>query len=270
MSEKEIIEKTKSPIIIDNIYSGLRKLGVSDGDIILMHASMKSLGWVCGGAQSLLMGVMKAVGKKGTIVMTAHSGDWSDPINWQHPPVPEEWVSIIRENMPAYDKDMTPTRGIGKVAELFRTLPDVKRSLHPLVSFSAWGKLAEEITSTHLLIPQMGMTSPLGALYKLDAKVLFLGTGYDTCTSFHLAETMLDDMPKEKSGTAMIVDGKRQWVEFEDYKYSSDDFDKLGADFESSHNISKIKIGNAWCRLFNMKEAVDFARIWLNKGSKTD
>lgn len=265
MSEKEVIEKTTLPVTIDIIYSGLCKLGVVKGDIILMHVSMKNLGWVCGGAQALLMGVMKAVGDKGTIIMASHSGDWSDPVNWQHPPVPEEWIPIIRENMPAFNKDMTPTRGIGKVAELFRKLPLVKRSDHPLLSFSAWGAKADEITGSHPLVPQLGMSSPLGTLYKMNAKVLFIGTGYDTCTSFHLAETMLDDMPVTKSGTAMMIDGKRQWVEFEDFEYNSDEFDKIGVDFESGYQVNKIKIGNADCKLFNMHEAVDFAKTWLNK-----
>lgn len=266
MSEKEVIEKTNIPVTVDMIFTGLRKLGVIEGDIILLHVSLKNLGWVCGGSQALILGVMKAVGDSGTIVMPSHSGDWSDPVNWKHPPVPDEWVSIIRENMPAFNKDMTPTRGIGKVAELFRNLPDVKRSDHPLLSFSAWGVEADKITRSHPLVPQLGMSSPLGKLYRLNAKVLFIGTGYDTCTSFHLAETMLDDMPMEKSGTSMIVNGKRKWVEFEDFDYNSESFEKIGIDFEKNYEVIKGKIGKADCTIFDIKTGVDFASEWmLNK-----
>ena len=263
MSEKDVINTTKTPVTIDMIYNGLLVLGLKQGDLVLVHSSLSNIGWVCGGAQAVLLALMESVGEEGTIAMPSHSGDWSDPINWQHPPVPKEWVPIIRENMPAFDKDMTPTRGIGKVAELFRTLPDVMRSDHPLLSFSAWGKMAEDITSSHPLVPQMGITSPLGALYRNNAKILLLGVGFDTCTSFHLAETLIENIPRESSGTSIKVEGKRQWVKFEDDNYESGDFDKLGKDFEQSHKLNKYKIGNADCRLFSMREAVNFAKAWI-------
>jgi aminoglycoside 3-N-acetyltransferase len=268
MSERDIISKTEEPVTIDSISIGLKNLGIVKGSILLVHSSVSSLGWVCGGAQSIILALMNAVSNEGTIVMPAHSGDWSDPVNWQHPPVPKEWVPVIRDNMPAYDKNMTPTRGIGKVAELFRTLPDVERSEHPLLSFSAWGRQKHKITFSHPLVPQLGMESPLGALYKLNAKILFLGTDYETCTAFHLAETMLEETQRTKSGTSMMVNGNREWVEFEDFEYNSDDFIDLGTDFENSNQVTIGKIGNAECRLFNMCDAVDFAQTWLRINRK--
>lgn len=268
MSEKEVIAKTERPVTVSDICMGLEKLGLTKGDTIIVHSSLSAFGWICGGAQALIMALMESVGKDGTIVMPSHSGDWSDPVNWQHPPVPKEWVPIIKENMPSYDKEMTPTRGIGKTAELFRNLSSVRRSDNPLLSFSAWGRFSDEITRDHPLVPQMGMDSPLGSLYKSDAKVLLLGVGYDSCTSFHLAETMIDGTPKVKSGTSMAVNGKRRWVEFEDFEYESGDFDKLGEEFEISCPVNIKKIGNADCRLFCMKSAVDFAVNWLPKNRK--
>lgn len=265
MSEKNVIEQSKLPVTLDLIYKGLVNLGVKRGDVLLTHTSLSSFGWICGGPQSLIMALFKAVGENGTLVMPAHSGDWSDPINWQNPPVPNEWVPIIRENMPAFDQHMTPTRQLGRVAELFRTLPGTIRSNHPLLSFSAKGRMAFEITDNHPLVPQMGIDSPLGSLYGLGAKVLLLGVGYDSCTSFHLAETFMDNMPKIKSGTAIQKNGERRWVSFEDINYDSNDFEKLGADFENTNPVSIEKIGNAECRLFDMKAAVDFAKTWFSK-----
>lgn len=263
MSEKSVIEKTKLPVTIDSLYKGLRELGINTGDVVLMHSSLSSLGWVCGGAQTVIMAGLRSLEFSGTLVMPSHSGDWSDPINWKNPPVPEEWVPIIRENMPAFNKDLTPTRGIGRVAELFRTYPGVYRSNHPLLSFSAIGVEAENITKNHPLTPQLGKRSPLGKLYELNAKVLLLGVGYESCTSFHLAESMIKKTPRMSSGTAINKDGKRQWITFKDFDYNSDDFEKLGIDFEKTNPVSTAQIGNAQCRLFNMKTAVDFAKPWL-------
>lgn len=80
MSEKNIIDKTKMPITKKSLLEDLKGLGIEKGDTLLVHSSLSSLGWVCGGAQSVIMALIEAVGKEGTIVMPTHSGDWSDPV----------------------------------------------------------------------------------------------------------------------------------------------------------------------------------------------
>lgn len=265
MREENVISKTKEPVTINSISRDLINLGVNQGDILIVHSSLSNIGWVCGGAQSVILALMDVLGDEGTLVMPAQSGDWSDPAEWGNPPVPKEWIPIIYENMPAFDPDITPSRGMGKIAELFRTFPGTKRSNHPQVSFCANGKYAKEILEKHDLTPQFGTNSPLGKLYEKGAKVLLLGVGYDNCTSFHLAETMVDNMPKKRMGTAMIENGQRVWKWFEDYIYDSDDFDKIGQEFEENHKVQKGYVGNAMCKLFNVKDAINFAKDWLRK-----
>lgn len=264
MSEELIIKKTDKPITVSSISQDLRKLGIMAGDILLVHSSLSSLGWVCGGPQAVILALINALGEDGTLVMPAHSGDWSDPAEWGNPPVPKEWIQVIYENMPAFDPGKTPTRGMGRIAELFRTFPGTIRSDHPQTSFSANGKYAKEIIENHILTPQFGMNSPLGKLYDLDGKVLLLGVGYGNCTSFHLGETLVSEMPKRRMGTAMIEHGERVWKWFEDYDYDADDFELLGKDFEKYHQIQNGKVGNAECKLFSVRAAVDYAKIWLS------
>lgn len=265
MSEKNIIDKTKMPITKKSISEDLKNLGIEKGDILLVHSSLSSLGWICGGAQTVIMSLIDAVGEEGSVVMPTHSGDWSDPVEWGNPAVPEKWHKIIYDNMPAYDPDLTPTRGIGKIPELFRTFPNIIRSSHPQGSFCASGKFKEKIIENHSLTPQFGMESPLGALYNLEkAKVLLLGVGYDSCTSFHLGETLVGaKVLKRRTGTAMMVENKRSWKWFDDYEYNSDDFSELGKAFEGRHKVTKKNVGNAECRLFSLREAVDFSKEWL-------
>lgn len=208
---------------------------------------------------------MDVLGNEGTLIMPAHSGDWSDPEEWENPPVPNEWVNVIYENMPAFEPNKTPTRGMGCIAELFRTFPNTLRSDHPQVSFSANGKYAKKIVDDHLLTPQFGMESPLGKMYDLSAKVLLLGVGYDSCTSFHLAESLIKEMPIKRMGTAMLDKGKRVWKWFDDYDYNSDDFDLIGQKFEENSSVHKGKVANADCKLFDIKDGVDFAKSWLKK-----
>ncbi|PZD93059.1 aminoglycoside N(3)-acetyltransferase [Paenibacillus sambharensis] len=263
MSEHELIQATEWPVTLSSLKEELDALGVREGDTVIVHSSLSSLGWVCGGPQTVVQALMAAVGSGGTVVMPAQSGDWSDPAGWGNPAVPQEWIEIIYKEMPAFDPAVTPTREMGRIAELFRTFPGTMRSSHPQSSFSANGRQAAYITAEHPLTPQFGEASPLGKLYELDAKVLLLGAGYDSCTSFHLAETQLDGMPEKQMGTAMLEQGERVWKTFTDYAYDADDFADLGADMEGRVAVKLGRIGRAECRLFSVKEAVDYAKAWL-------
>ncbi|NIK71357.1 AAC(3) family N-acetyltransferase [Paenibacillus sp. BK720] len=263
MSEHDIIKQTQLPVTVSGIAQDLRKLGIREGDHLLVHSSMSSLGWVCGGPQAVVQALLQAVGPEGTLVMPAQCGDWSDPAEWGNPPVPQEWLEIIYNEMPAFDPAVTPTRGMGRIAELFRTYPGTVRSEHPQVSFCANGKYAEYIVSGHPLTPQFGEASPLGKLYASGAKVLLLGVGFDSCTSLHLAETRIDRMPVKRMGTAMLVDGARSWQWFMDYAYDSGDFEEFGAQFHGG--VRQGKVGRADSKLFEMKAAVDAAVQWLPK-----
>jgi aminoglycoside 3-N-acetyltransferase len=268
MGERDVINRTAEPVTVGGMLRDLRRLGVAEGDVLLVHSSLSSIGWVCGGPQAVIEALLSAVGEEGTLVMPAQSGDWSDPAEWMNPPVPAEWHEIIYREWPAFDPDVTPTRGMGRIAELFRTYPGTRRSSHPQVSFSANGRLAEAITAEHPLTPQFGMDSPLGKLYRMPAKVLLLGVGYHACTSFHLAETMIPSMPVKRHGAAIRENGGRVWRWFEDYAYDADDFGRIGREMEEVVPVRKGKVGQAECRLFGVREAVDFAAQWMAKNRR--
>ena len=55
--------------------------------------------------------------------MPTHTGDNSEPSNWENPPVPESWWDVIRAEMPVFDPKLTPTRGMGIIPETFRKFP---------------------------------------------------------------------------------------------------------------------------------------------------
>jgi len=264
MSEESVIELTEHMNTVDTIHNDLLNLGIRAGDILLVHSSLSSIGWVCGAAQAVVIALQQVITENGTLIMPAHSGANSDPAEWKNPPVPKEWLQPIYENMPAFDVNLTQTRGMGSIAELFRTLPQVFRSNHPQVSFVSQGKFAKDITSNHKLTPQFGMESPIGKMYELNAKVLLLGVGYDSCTCFHLAEALNEKMPIMKMGAAIIENNKRIWKWFEDFDYNSeDDFEKLGDAFEKTNSVVIGKVGKAECKVFQMKAGVDFAKEWL-------
>jgi aminoglycoside 3-N-acetyltransferase len=111
----------------------------------------------------------------------------------------------------------------------------------------------------------MGDRSPLGKLYELDGHVLLLGAGHASNTSLHLAEHRADYPGKRtvRTGSAMLVDGQRQWVTYETLDAHTDDFDEIGAAFDKAHGIEVGWIGSAGVRFLPQRPLVDFAVAWM-------
>ncbi len=268
MSEAAVVEKTNELRTRKSLADDLIKLGLKKGSIVIVHSSLSELGWVCGGAVAVIQALMDVVTDEGTLVMPAHSGDYSDPCYWQNPPVPEEWWALIRENMPAYEPEFAATRGIGIIPETFRKFPGVLRSSHPVLSFSAWGREAAVITLNHSLDNALGEESPLAKLYALNGEVLLLGADYDSNTSFHLAEYRAPDSKPFYAGTAIIKNGTRVWQNYLDIQFDSDCFIQIGMDFEKEFHVITSKVGSAETKYFKQRDAVDFATRWLTAKRK--
>ncbi|WP_272868184.1 aminoglycoside N(3)-acetyltransferase [Dehalogenimonas etheniformans] len=267
MSEGDVIRKTPLPITIESLTRDLKALGLAPGMTILVHSSLSAMGWVCGGAVAVIKALEEVLGETGTLVMPAHSGEYSDPAYWKNPPVPETWWQTIRDQMPAFDPDLTPTRSMGAIAETFRKQTGVVRSNHPQVSFAARGPSASEIISDHSLEYALGDHSPLGKLYAIGGHVLLLGCGYGNNTSLHLAEFRANYPGKrvERGGAPVVENRKRVWKVIEDFGDDSDDFEKIGADFELScaGELRIGKVGLATARLMPVRVLVDFAVGWM-------
>ncbi|MFB2834429.1 aminoglycoside N(3)-acetyltransferase [Floridanema evergladense] len=263
MSESEAIAKTPSPRTLETLKNDFRQLGLQPEMTIIVHSSLSSLGWVCGGSVTVIQALMDVITPNGTLVMPTHSGEYSDPATWEKPPVPSDWWQIIRENMPAFDPQITPTNGMGKIVETFRKFPQVLRSYHPEVSFAAWGKHAETIIKNHSLDYSLGESSPLAGLYDLDGWVLLLGVNYDSCTCLHLAEYRVPYKKETLRGTVVLEGDRPVWKNYQDIEVSNECFNQIGAAFEQTQSVKISAVGSAEARFFPVKLVVDFAVDWL-------
>jgi len=267
MSEAEAVGKTKGmPATVGSLSDDMSHLGVRPGMTLLVHSSLSSLGWVCGGAVSVVLALERALGTEGTLVMPAHSGDLSDPSKWRNPPVPELWWDLIRREMPAYDVDMTPTRCVGAIPECFRKQRGTMRSNHPEVSFAARGPRAEALTRGDSLDFPTGDDSPLGRLYGMDGRVLLLGSDFQCASSLHLAEYRARYPSRKvvRCGAPVLVVGERRWVEYDDVESDDSVFPRIGEGFLGARK-GDVRVGRVACAtamLMSQGALVDYAVEW--------
>lgn len=260
MTEHAIVTATAEPRTQHSLAGDLRLLGVMPGDTLLVHCAMSALGWVAGGAEAVVRALLDAVTDTGTLVMPAQSSQLSDPANWRAPAVPQNWVEIIRASQPPFDPRTTPTRDMGAVAELFRSWPGARRSLHPTCSFAALGPDAERITARQSLGEPFGDDGPLGVLHRSAARILLLGAGFDACTALHLSELKAwPALPRIAEGSAMTVEGQRRWVRFEVAAGYPDDFPEIGQALLRQGLVRAGRVGSATCHLMSMPDIVDAA-----------
>jgi aminoglycoside 3-N-acetyltransferase len=265
--EKHVVDMTPSPITKKQLVEDLKRIGVRPGDTVSVHSSMSKIGWVIGDQLTVIEAFMEAVTEEGTIIMQAHSTGNSDPRHWNYPSVPEDWWDTIRREMPPFRSEITPLRNLGRIPELFRIMPGVLRSNHPQVSCTAWGRNAEEIVREHDLEDSYGDRSPWKALYNLGGKILLLGVDHESNTSLHHAESRActSNTIRKTRGAAILKNGKRKWVSWDEIEYNSDDFKDLGIAFENSIGYKTMKVGQAESRLLPMKDLIDFAIDWLQE-----
>lgn len=257
MSEAAVVQRTVRPHTRDSLAADLRRLGLAAGDAVIVHSSLSAIGWVAGGPVAVLLALQDVLSADGTLIVPTHTSDRTDPAGWEHPPVPAGWLEIIRDETPAFDFALTPTRSMGVIAETFRSWPGVRRSSHPHVSFAAWGRHADDVTRDHELAWSLAEGSPLARAYDLGASTLLLGTR--NCTSLHLAEARSGRAQRCVEGATIAGVGGSSWVTFDDWEYDTEGFDEVVNSFCRREGISPGRIGDADSLLLHQPALVDYA-----------
>lgn len=257
-------------VLKQDILDALAAVGVQKGQNVMVHTSLSSLGFVCGGAQIVIEALLESVGTDGTIMMPTQSWKNLDPSTGVHWEEPEQWWQLIRDNWPAYHKDITPTNTMGAVAEMFRKWPGSLRSDHPARSVAANGKWAQYLTTGHDLSNIFGEGSPVGKLYGLDGYVLLIGVGYDKNTSLHLADVRAEYPGKHDCTeySAITENAQRVWKAYNTLYVDGEDFEEIGKAFEEARSVQKASLGNATITFMKQRELVDFAVEWIEQNRK--
>lgn len=155
---------------IDSLKNDLISAGISAGDTLLVHSSMKSIGDVENRADGVITALMEVITRDGLLVF---------------PTLSDRYVT---RQTPDFNVKTTPC-WTGILPELFRKKENVFRSVHPFHSLSAWGRDAAEFTSGHERFETaFDRESPWGRLLDRNAKVLLIGVGLTSATFLHPVE----------------------------------------------------------------------------------
>lgn len=264
MSQADIVKNTETPATRSSLVADLQALGVEPGMTLMVHASLSRLGYISGGPQAVVQALVDVLGEDGTLMMPTHSSAWSDPANWQNPPVAESWWPILREEMPAFDPQLTPTWMMGAVVECFRTLPGVIRSGHPMVSAAARGPNAKTLIDDHPLDGGLGEGSPQARLYDLDGHILLLGIDHANNTSLHVCEYRADlGLGWIDEASPITLNGKRVWQAHKQLDTREDDFAELGEAFAATGKQHQGTVGAGVGRLMRSRDLIDFGIPWM-------
>jgi aminoglycoside N3'-acetyltransferase len=229
----------------------LRALGVVEGCVIMMHASMRKLGPVAGGASDVVNAVHDAVGPQGTVLMVIGADD-DEP----------------------FDATTTPVdiADMGVLAEVFRKTPGVKVNDHAADRFAALGALADYLLHPSPLHDYHGPGSVLQRLVAASGFVLRLGAHDDRTTLTHYAE-YLSDIPNKRRVRRRYVraDSGEQWIDSLDdsdgiahWKHG-DYFPQILRDYLNLGEASIGPVGNCTAELFSVVAFVGFATDWINR-----
>jgi len=238
-----------------DLMTDFTSLGLKSGDIVLLHSSLKSIGWVDGGADTVIDALLDVLGEEGTLLVPALTGKREDsPLN---PPV----FDVL--NSPCWT---------GTIPETLRKRQDARRSLHPTHSVSAVGAKKYEIAKGHEFSSSpCDDTSPYYKNAIMGGFILFIGVAQESNTTIHMCEE-LAKVPYhlQKEITNMTVtgySGEKIPVanRLHDWEKPETDFNKLD-DLYRANAIMKLgKVGKATVRLVNTTNMLEFTVDLLKK-----
>ncbi|MEN6302317.1 MAG: AAC(3) family N-acetyltransferase [Armatimonadia bacterium] len=223
------------------LVTALTDIGLSAGDMVMVHSSLSSFGHVEGGAPTVVAALLEVLTEAGTLVAPTFSKYLSEDSVW--------------------DREYTPSL-MGKISETIRTWSGALRSSHAAHPLAAIGAKAELICRRPYRTG-FGPDSPFKTLVDENAWILLMGVPYSNCTLFHLleAEAQVPYRFLEERKAVTIIDGVRDedgsaW-EYTRLPDVSNDFLTFGGELESRGLVRRCTIGNSDQRLFRAKDVYE-------------
>jgi len=262
----------KNLVTHQNLVKDFRNIGVIPGRILMLHASVRSVGWIIGGPDTIIRALLDVLGPEGTLMMY---------VAWEE--FPDDWWEWTEDERDAYLRECPPFdpgrshayRKWSILTEYLRTWRGACRSGNPDASVAAVGKPAQWLTENHPLNYGYGPGSPLDKLVQTGGQVLLLGSPLQDITLLHYSEHIADVPGKHifRYKVPLLVGGKKEIVDVEEFDtrrpigdWEGDDyFGIIAREYLQSGNGKTGKVGAAMSYLFDAAMLHEFAVAWLER-----
>ena len=222
------------------IEKGFIQLGVKPGMMLEVHCSLRSFGYVDGGAETIIEILKNIVGVDGAIVMPS----FKDSLNLPLDEADKKLGLTLKIKLLTGEEDHS---GMGIVADTFRKMPDVKTGKGQF-RVSAWGKDAEKHAAdwfNHLIVS--------------GGYALLLGVDIYKMSSMHYVEDILPDEIKKMfrpTEEALKVYPETDWF-IEAWTPPAKPWYTIQKRAYEKGYISDIMIGNSKCMLVEVENVID-------------
>jgi aminoglycoside 3-N-acetyltransferase len=252
----------------DELAAGFRMLGVSPGDVVMLHASVRAVGEVAGGPDQIHLGLKDALTDAGTLMMYASCPAYCDEVGRGH--LSAEQERELLDKLPAFDPlTARAQRDNGTLVEFLRTYPGSQVNAH-VARFVVWGRHAARLFSSQPWDYAFGAGSALERFATLEGKILLLGCDHDSVTFLHYAEHIADIPDKRiaRFRVPVLEDGQRMWRPMEEVDTSGrgahphwpDRFFARIVDTYLAHQQNRGGlVGDAHAFVFDARGLLDFA-----------
>ncbi|MEL6343550.1 MAG: AAC(3) family N-acetyltransferase [Myxococcota bacterium] len=179
--EKNVRDDPDARFTRADLIAHMRDLGVEPGRDLMLHSSMRKVGFIDGGAAEFIEALREVIGPAATLLMPTY-------------PMKVPLLEYMSDPTPF---DMVEDRSyMGRITDTFRKLPGAKRSGHPTHSVAALGPGAEDYTGTHHLSQTpCGPGSPFARLSAQGGQILCVGIGIGKVSSHHTIEDQVEPFP---------------------------------------------------------------------------
>ncbi len=248
------MEVNNSEIITrEMIAEDLRNAGIVRGDILNLKISLKSIGKVEGGADTVIDALLDVVGEEGTLV----ADSFVEPF-----PV---FLRFMYKNRISDDSSLSYA---GAITNAITKRNDVFRATHPIQRFAAIGRYAKELTENFTaesepygFLKQMAQMEAKNIRIGGKDKVVGVGTTHVAICDLKLKQKKIAKGIYYKDSSGKIKFFRAGWA-----NGCPVGFNNLIDVFRENGKIfSEGKVGEAECIVTSMKDTLAFEMELLKK-----
>lgn len=244
----------------EELTAGFRRLGLSEGESVVMHALLERFGVVDGGPAMVLHRLLGVLGRSGTLLMPTFTSKSRHGAFHDNYTKPGCWCGGHEDRHLPFIPELQPDNEMGAIAHRLCSWPSSRRSKHPAYSFVAVGKHADELVRDYSLEEPL---LPLKRFERRDPLVLMVGVGFDSVAAIHLAVQSRQSAKLVRERALVFTSTGRNWVDITSLGCSRG-FDKIQPWLE--HESSKATtIGLAETVAYPMRDLIQTADSVLRK-----